>query len=541
MSDPLQAALLERAKREQAARGGATENVIATTNDGGRVVRMANGSLSFASPGYSTTDPDAIKRIMEGATPAQEVQRGFDEQVLAERGGAASVGAKAIQGVPFAGEWIDEGLNRVAPGVGDNLRQTQAAMDRQRPGAALGAQVGGGVAGAVPMALGAAASVPAMAVSSGTRLLAGVGAGAAFGGLEGAASGAGRGEDGRRGEAAQNGAIVGAALGGVFGGLGPEAASVLAKLPKAVAGRFRASARRPTVAALRQTKSAAYRAVDQAGETFSPTDMAYLYAQVRDVFEANNYVDEVDSASRAVLRILEKRQEQPGTTLSQLDGIRQNLWKRYSGAKDQPQILDAIKAIDDLIDSRAGASELMGAARAANARYAKSQLLEDAFQKAADQTASAGSGGNTLNKMRQAVTSIINNPRKAQYFSQDEIDMMRQFVRGNMSENAMRLVGKLSPEGNGLMMALHTIGGVASSGASVPLMVAGAAAKRGADASAERGAQRIMDVLAGSKPVPSRPQITGRQIGNALLGASGAQPVQTELPATLQNPLQIFR
>ena len=44
------------------------ENVVATTPDGGRVVKGQDGALSFASPNYSTTDPAKIADYIAART-----------------------------------------------------------------------------------------------------------------------------------------------------------------------------------------------------------------------------------------------------------------------------------------------------------------------------------------------------------------------------------------------------------------------------------------------------------------------------------------
>lgn len=349
--------------------------------------------------------------------------------------------------------------------------------------------------------------------------------GAAMGATSAGVYGGMEGEDGSRAKSALNSALIG----GVFGAAAPRAIEALSGIPRALFSMVKRAETRPTVQLLQATKNAAYRAVDESGETFGADEMAGLAKTVREVFEDGNYVEEVDNASRAALSILDRRAGQP-TTLSQLDGVRQNLWKRYASAQDQPQILDAIKSIDDLVASREGTSELMTVAREANSRYAKSQLIEDAFTRATDQSAATGSGGNILNKYRQAVTGIINNPSKARFFSEDEIGLMRSFVRGSNSENMRRLVGKLSPSGNGLMMALHTIGGVATGGASVPLMMVGAGAKASADKSVMRGADQIQNVLSGHRAITQAPQLT--QVGAGAATAAGAigQNVEQRFP-----------
>ena len=345
---------------------------------------------------------------------------------------------------------------------------------------------------------------------------------ATAGGLSGAVYGFAEGEDGFT-ERAKSAALSGA-LGAGVGAATPRITNALAGGSKKLQQMVGLAEKRPTVPMLKRVKQEAYRLVDESGEAFTPEDMTKLYVKVSDSFNAQNYVEETDNALKATLKILESRADKPSTTLSQLDGVRQNLWKRYASAKDQPQILDAIRSIDDLIESKSGASELMGAARAANSKFAKSQVIEDAFAKAADQTASTGSGGNIANKYKQAMTSIIYTPSKAKFFSAEEIDLMRGVIQGNPVQDVQRLIGKLSPEGNGLMMALHTIGGVTSGGATVPLMAVGAAAKRGADSSVIRGADRVQDVVSGMRPAQQalNPLALGAGVASAPIAEEAA-------------------
>lgn len=363
-----------------------------------------------------------------------------------------------------------------------------------------GGRLAADVAGVLAAPAGAATRFVLQAPGRAAQALraAGVGAGSGFvyGGMEG---------EGDVQNRLTNAAVTGA-LGSLFGAASPRISEVLTGIPRGVATLFQRAQERPTVEALRAAKNAAYNAAENAGIAFDGAAMQRLSQTVRQAFDADNYVDDVDDASRAVLRILENREGVP-TTLGQLDSIRQNLWARYSRASDQPRILDAIRAIDELIETSDIGGELMAAARAANARFAKTQLLENAFTRAQDQVAGTGSGGNIVNKFRQAVTSIINNPRQSRFFSQAEIDVMRQFVRGTTTENVQRLIGKLSPSGNGLMMALHIFGGIQSGGLTIPLMGVGAASKALADRGVTRGADMLMDMTAGVRqPAAMLPQ-----------------------------------
>lgn len=458
----------------------------------------------------SGADMSVMGRLRDNIVGVDDGVMSFGEKVataLNKAGESLTLGVVGDEAAAAADSLVGRGDYA---GRRDKYRADERQFARENPKTALAVEIapallpGAGLAGA---AINSGMKLP-RAVSAATT-------GAVAGGTYSFAEGEGTFEDRRES------ALAGLFAGGLLGAAAPKMTDFAASIPSRVRRMFSESAKRPTVPMLRETKSAAYRAVDDAGEVFDGEAMTSLATRVRQTFEADNYVPETDDALTATLKLLDSRAGQP-TTLTQLDKLRQNLWKRYSFAKDQPQILDAIRMIDETIGEASGASELMQVARAANARYAKSQLIEDAFTKATDQTASTGSGGNILNKYRQAVTSIINNPKKARFFSEDEIGLMREFVRGNMSENIMRRIGKLSPNGNGLMMTLHAVGGVASNGASIPVAIAGEVAKKAADNSVMRRAGAIQDTVAG---VPQIQPVNSLGFGLA----TGAAPVSERL------------
>ena len=286
---------------------------------------------------------------------------------------------------------------------------------------------------------------------------------------------------------------------------------------KAFQNAFRMSAERPSLETLRTAKTVAYKAVDDAGEMFAPTELQGMVAKIKTGLDDVNYLPEADTVTTGILKRLDDISTRD-ISIGQLDKMRQSVWARYNTSKE-PGLLEVIEGIDDLVAARASTSTLLDAARLANGRYKKAELLDLAFKKATDQTASTGSGGNILNKYRQAVTSIINNPRQAKWFTGDEIGVMREFVRGTTGQNAMRLIGKLAPSGNGLMTALN-LGAAGTFGAPALAISAGAsAAKAVADGATERAAQGLIGRVSGqaaqSAPAPLARVIAG---ANALAG-----------------------
>lgn len=214
--------------------------VLKYAEGGGRVLEQA-GKRFFVSPGYSTADPARIEQIMQGADAASLSRQSFDEQSIAAAPLAARA-TKLVEGVPFAGTYVDEALGAVlGPQAQAGIRAQSAAMERQRPGQSIAANLAGGLlTGAAGAAALPAGSLPSAAAS--LRTIPGAAAGAAIGAtggaLEGAVSGAGRGTDvqSRQRQAAQ-GAGFGAAAGGLLGAAVPLAT----KGVQNVVGLFRRS------------------------------------------------------------------------------------------------------------------------------------------------------------------------------------------------------------------------------------------------------------------------------------------------------------
>ena len=194
--------------------------VIATTEDG-EVYEMADGQRGFRSPGMSTTDPDTVARILEGATPSEEYQRGILEDVVDQ----APLGARAtslVRGVPFVGSRIDELAGAIGGEEANrNVDLMARAMQETRPiqNAAIGAA--GSIAATAPAVMSAAPAVIGKGVSLGGQILRGAALGSAAGATEGAIYASGDAEDGERAGAAAQGGVIGAGTGAAFGAAAP--------------------------------------------------------------------------------------------------------------------------------------------------------------------------------------------------------------------------------------------------------------------------------------------------------------------------------
>jgi hypothetical protein len=162
-----------------------------------------------------------LKASEESLVRAEEMNRKAEAAMtLSQYPGVAGPMAKAVQGIPFVGEWIDEGFDKINPGQGERLRQLQGAYEEQHPVAATAAEVTGGIVGSVPLALGGLGIAGNAATRTGAALR-GAGLGAVGGATEGAVAGAGRSEPGQRLEGAKAGGAIGLGLGAALGGIAP--------------------------------------------------------------------------------------------------------------------------------------------------------------------------------------------------------------------------------------------------------------------------------------------------------------------------------
>lgn len=188
-----------------------------------------------------TLAPPSAERLAGQAAIDQSAE---DRMTIeAQPGGMASI-SKVMQGIPFVGEYFDEGVGALGnalrgPAVGnramEDTRALQGAMDREYPKTSMGLQIGGGIAGSIPLAIAAGptalANAPATLLGKG---LAAGGIGAVAGGIEGAVSGYG--VQGDRLENAKDRGLLGAAFGGALGAAAPALGAGVKALAERVKG-----------------------------------------------------------------------------------------------------------------------------------------------------------------------------------------------------------------------------------------------------------------------------------------------------------------
>jgi hypothetical protein len=300
-------------------------------------------------------------------------------------------------------------------------------------------------------------------------------------------------------------------IGQMGGGLTPSALAHAARRPPAP----------PSVDQLRTEKNAAYNQTQNLGVAYNPQSYDNLLANIVGAARADQISPERHAAAYSFIRDMAGRRGQP-VSLTELDQVRQMVrrdlitpsYGNPSAAADAHFGNLILEEIDDFIGSArpadlisGNASEAANAiimARSANTRYRKAEMIEEAITKAQRRTESTGSGGNINNALRQNIRAILDNPKKRRSFNAQELRSMEELVRQGRTENFLRLVGKLSPSGNGLMAALG-IGGTMINPAIGLASLAGAGAKALADRGTVNRATQLQNQVARGAPMPRPP------------------------------------
>ena len=359
-----------------------------------------------------------------------------------------------------------------------------------------------GLAGTAAEVVGAAA-VPIAAAGRGATLAGrfgtgamtgakGVGARAGLmageGAAYGAASAAGHDQD------LATGAAIGAAGGAAGSVIGDAVSAGLSKAHGAIKGKTKV----PDLEALKTSAREAYDRAEDAGVIFKPEGVQRLGDTIKTELAEFGYHPQLQPRVAAVLSEID-RLGQGNTTLKGVDVLRRIA--NNVGASQDPseKALGAmiVGKIDDFVsdikfnDVIAG-NPMEGAAALKQARnlwsrVSKNERLIKAVEEAKNRAGATGSGGNVENATRQNVRRML---EKGRGFTADEKAAMQQIVRGTKTQDALRLAGKLSPSGNGLMAALGVGGAMVN-----PAIGVASLGGMGAKALADRGVQQGVDAL----------------------------------------------
>jgi hypothetical protein len=465
---------------------------------------------------------------------AKPLAAGQDMLDLAVNGITLGFGNKATAGIDAL-----MGRGSYEDRLAVNRRRTEDARERAGVAGTI-AEIGGTIAPAGALAksvLSATRAVPAT-LSGGKGLAARTAALGADGATIGTLQSWGNDQD------ALTGAVTGLAA-GVGGNLAGEAIGAGANK---VAGLFNPKPKVMGVDELKAAGKAAYDRAKAAGVVFKPQAIGNLRNAVYQDMANFQYDPALQPGAAIVFNRLERLAQGGNVGLDGLESVRKIAGHAYNpmNPSNNELLRQITQRIDDFAANAKPNDVLIGNAKAATdalaegrdywSRFRKLEKVEELIARAERRAASTGSGGNVENTTRQELRKILDNKKLMRGFTPDELEAINAAVMGTGAQNTLRLLGKLSPQGSGLMAALG-LGGVASMPqVAIPAMALGAGAKKGAEVMTARNAdyaQRLIAAGGNRSALMGRPNaaqrlieqyqpLLGRAImSGALVGASG--------------------
>jgi hypothetical protein len=357
--------------------------------------------------------------------------------------------ASGAQRAPFFG-WDDEavaGLRSLAGNTPYATAQAQEdakkqAIRQQNPIASTTGELAGGLAtGGTIAATGATLagrSIPYIG-----RAIPAAVEGAGYGAI----TGAGEAKPGERGYGAAKGAAVGAATGAIASKIGDALASKFAQ--KA------ANESAPSVEDLTTASKALYDQAAQQGLVIKPQSADNMINNMQ--LAAGRINEKLRPKTAGLVDDIMASKGQP-MSLERFHELRQevNLALKNAEPQDERTLMRMKTILDGFADNATAADvsgnvqgfQLLKDANAVWAKKAKAQKIEDLFDLADVESAKYSQSGlqNAIKlKAKALYTRIVKGQEKG--FSGEEVTLIRQLSKGEMTPKSVELLGKFAPRG----------------------------------------------------------------------------------------------
>jgi len=290
-------------------------------------------------------------------------------------------------------------------------------------------------------------------------------------------------------------------------GLGVQKAVPLAgEAGKKFAEMLKRNEKMPTtVEGLRVVKNKAYELVNKSKAKFNIEDLKWLQTEAHKIATKNHHQEFKDASTQGALNMIDKLiSKGDDLTLMQLDKIRQQLGVRFKSKPEQIALKEMMDAVDTLILNKSSKFPEMSAARLANIKYKKAEKIDHYFEKAKTDLDLKKVGATQLYKA--AIASLLKNKKDVRWFSEEEVKIMSQFVKGGKAQNAVARLGTISPGSSKLMAALGLYGFYVSPMILIPTALS-MFAKKFADKGIKTKAEQLIKTVGGveTPPVPVVP------------------------------------
>jgi hypothetical protein len=163
----------------------------------------------------------------------------------------------------------------------------------------------------------------------------------------------------------------------------------------------------------------------------------------------------------------------------------------------------------------AAASDKLETARGNYSAAKQAGKIDNKLVQAEVRAASANSGMNVANTIRQRMADVVLKPKEQRGLLPEEIDAAQAISEGTKTQNTLRAAGNILGGGGGLGTALvGAIGGVATGGPGAALPLAGFALKALSNRLTINQAQRLSEMIRSRSPLASATAKYNQAIAN---------------------------
>lgn len=274
----------------------------------------------------------------------------------------------------------------------------------------------------------------------------------------------------------------------------------------------------PTKDQIRLAADQAYADSEAAGVVIRPDAINKMAHGLRRELTEFGFHPKLQPGAAIALDEITSTIENGNVTLKGLDLMRQVIKDaaQPGNFKDAKVVGKIVKNIDKMVRNLDENDVVMGNAKEGVgallkgrenwSKLAKAEIIDSAVDKAVRRAEKNGSGGNLENSLRQEIDAILNKPSKLRGFSGQEVAAMRRVVKGNGNLHEMaRIVGKLSPRGNGLMLALFGGGTLATMNPAVLLPAAAGMIAKPVSTALTKGNINRLSEMVRRGPEPKQP------------------------------------
>jgi len=238
-------------------------------------------------------------------------------------------------------------------------------------------------------------------------------------------------------------------------------------------------------------------------------------------------------------------------TISDIENVRKTLNKvastdpaeRHAAREAIGQIDDYLSNLhktNDVVVNPHFAQKVAEEATTARGNYAagkRSELIDEAIEKAERQASSSGSGGNINNAIRQQLKSLRNNDKKMRGWTDAEKAQLDAVIKGGSVANLGRKLGKFAPEGIVSTAGSVALGAMAGHPEALPAL--GYVSKKIGDKATRKAAEKLSGTIRSRAP-ESRKAAINAAAQAAFAPPPGPSRLSAGVAAALPHRLDVY-